>query len=207
MRIYRLSIVVIALSLCACAATPPSISGKFAEITQAQASMPEAVGQNVRWGGVVVGSRDSENGPCLEIAAFPLDTFHARPYVTTPSTNGFASLFRKGIENHPNGAFSDGNLPARYLACNVAKFDSSSGEQGAVLTLTGSIEPANLFEVDREACDYSARPALVQRKESLPNYAGTLHLVRDGHCFVSLPTLHAATLYAWKEPPQTTSGL
>ena len=196
----KVTFILLVLScLSGCSSVPATLRGSFVEVTQAQASSPAFVGTEVRWGGVVVGTRESSRGECLEIAAFPLDTYYARPYA--PDTFSHAALFRKDIANYDLTESPRDKMPARFLACNAPRVDSNLDRVGAVLTLTGMIEQASVVEVIDDACTPPVDGVLWQRNEHIPNYVGTLHVADDGRCVVSLPTVQTQAIYAWKEPP------
>jgi Outer membrane lipoprotein Slp family len=196
----KLTFILLVLScLSGCSSVPTALRGNFAEVTQAQASSPAFLGTEVRWGGVVVGARESNRGECLEIADFPLDTYYARPYA--PDTFSHAALFRKDIVNYYLTESPRDSMPARFLACDAPQVNSKLDRVGAVLTVTGMIEPASVVQVMHDACTAPVARTMWQRNEHIPNYVGTEHVSDDGRCVVSLPTVQTQAIYAWKEPP------
>lgn len=185
--------------LAGCSSVPTVLRGNFADVTQTQASLAAFLGTEVRWGGVVVGARESSRGECLEIADFPLDAYYARPY--TPDTFSHAALFRKDVVNYYLTESPRDSMPARFLACDAPRVDSKLERVGTVLTVTGMIEPAAVVQVIDDACTPPVARTMWQRNERVPNYVGTEHVSDDGRCVVSLPTVQARAIYAWKEPP------
>ena len=197
---FRSTFTCLALSfLTGCSSIPPTLRGNFVDVAQAQAASPAFVGAEVRWGGVVVGTRESGRGECLEVAAFPLDGYYARPY--TPYNLSYAALFRKDIADDYLTEAPRDNMPARFLACNAQRFDSKLDRVGAVLTLTGTLEPASVIDVVNDACTTPVEGVLFKRNEKIPNYVGTAHVSDDGRCVVSVPTIRTHAMFSWKEPP------
>jgi Outer membrane lipoprotein Slp family len=194
-------------TLFGCSTVPSSVSGNFVAVTQTQAaSSPAFVGTEVRWGGVVVGTRQSDAGECLEVAAYPLDTYSARPYRGEQGPQSFATLFGKDVANHDStGGFHKDRLPPRFLACDEPRGDAAVNHVGAVLTLTGILEPARSFHVSNDACTTGAADTGWHRNERTPDYVGTTHAVGNTQCDVSLPTVRIHSSYAWKEPPETSA--
>ena len=203
MKSKTASILLFVSSIAGCATVPSNVGGNFASVTQSQAASSRAfVGTQVRWGGVVVGSREVSNGECLEVAAYPLDDYYARPYRENMGSRSFAALFGKDVANYDSngGAFKD-KLPPRFLACGDARGDSDVNRVGAVLTLTGTLGSAHVFEVSDDACTPPVAGMGWQKNPFIPDYVGTLHASGGGRCVVSLPTLRVLSAYAWKEPP------
>ncbi len=193
------SILVALIALAGCSSVPTTLRGNFVDVPQAQAASPVYAGTEVRWGGVVVGTRESSRGECLEIAAFPLDTYYERPYA--PDSFSHAALFRKDVVNYALTSTHRDAMPARFLACDVSHVDADRDHTGAVLTLTGMIEPAAMVDVVDDSCNSAVAGGVWQRNERIPNYIGTTHESNDGRCTVSLPTIRTQSIYAWKEPP------
>lgn len=190
-------------TLFGCATVPSSVSGNFVAVTQEQAaSSPTLVGTGVRWGGVVVGRRQSDAGECLEVAAYPLDNYYARPYRGSQGPQSFATLFGKNVADHDStGGFHADELPPRFLACDQPRGDEAVNRVGTVLTLTGILEPARIFAVSKDACTTSIADMGWHKNERIPDYVGTPHAAADGRCVVSLATVRIHSAYAWKEPP------
>ena len=117
-------------SLTGCAGTPAALRGNFTEIGQAQATLQDSLGENVRWGGEVVGSRDIEGRSCLEVAALPLESRSKRPDDGYPWTR------------QPFGG-------PHFLACSSIRFDAEISKPGSAATFTGSVVPPIVVEVSR----------------------------------------------------------
>jgi hypothetical protein len=190
-------------TLSGCSTVPSSVSGNFVAVTQEQAaSSPSFVGTEVRWGGVVVGTRQSDTGECLEMAAYPLDNYYARPYRGDQGPQSFSTLFGKDVANlDSTGGFHKDRLPPRFLACDQSRGDAAVNRVGAVLTLTGILEPTRVFDVSKDACNTSMTDMGWHKNEIIPDYVGTPHATSGDRCVVSLATLRIQTAYSWKEPP------
>ena len=177
------------LMLASCATTPTAFRGDFADVQQTQAVLPAMVGKNVLWGGLVVGTRATDQGQCLEVAAFPLDRYTSRPIpeegiVRTLMQSDDYSWTRRGYR-------------ARFLACDGIRLDDDALDEGAVITLTGTLRAPQLFEVSAASCDdtYHAVP------KWSPHYSGTPHVMADGSCIVAIPTLEVGYAQRWKDLP------
>ena len=118
--------------LTACAIQPRALQGNFAPINQVQATLPDAFGYRVRWGGQVIGVRDIADESCLEMRAYRLAGSSLRP-----------------VE-------PDRDLPSpeqtRFLACNRNGFDAGLGKPGAIVTLIGSVAPPQFVNVEHDRC-------------------------------------------------------
>jgi Outer membrane lipoprotein Slp family len=120
------------LLLSACALQPPALQGKFTPIGPTQATLPESLGQNVRWGGEVIGAREVGNETCLEVAAMRLADSSLRP--VQPYRNDW------------------GPAATRFLACNENGFGADLAKPGAIVTFTGLVTPPQMVDVQRERC-------------------------------------------------------
>jgi len=118
--------------LTACAMQPRELQGHFTPINQAQATLPESLGQNVRWGGEVIGARDIAGDTCLEVSAMRLADSSLRP--TQPYRNDW------------------GPVPTRFLACSEQGFGTGLAKPGAIVTFTGSVTPPRMVNVERNRC-------------------------------------------------------
>jgi outer membrane lipoprotein len=118
--------------LTACATQPRQLQGNFTPINQAQATLPESLGQNVRWGGQVIGARDAGNETCLEVAAMRLADSSLRP--VQPYRNAW------------------GPVATRFLACNEKGFSADQAKPGTIVTFTGLVAPPRMVNVQRERC-------------------------------------------------------
>jgi hypothetical protein len=174
------------LVLASCATTPANLHGRFTEVDAWHAANAQWRGSQVRWGGVVVGARATDAGDCLEVAQYPLDRFTLRPFFRFPGVPN-ATLTWSATASYPDAA-------ARFLACGA----DSMGELhplGSVLTMTGQLQPAQVFRVDAKQCQHAANARLVPT----PDYSGTAHAAGDGLCVVALPTVAVTTVHTWDD--------
>ena len=84
-------LLLLVLILPACAGVPESLRGDYPAIPTVEAvqSQPEAyLGQNVRWGGVIIDIENRSDHSVLEILAYPLDK-SARPKLDKGSLGRF----------------------------------------------------------------------------------------------------------------------
>lgn len=82
MRQYLFSLVLI-LSLGACASVPENLRGEYdtsATLVSVQTKTDAFIGQEVRWGGIILGVENRHDQSILEILAYPLDK-SSRPMV------------------------------------------------------------------------------------------------------------------------------
>lgn len=174
------------LILASCASTPVDLHGRYTEVDAWHAANPQWQGSEVRWGGVVVGARATDAGNCLEIAQYPLDKFTLRPYFRFPGVSN-ATLVWSANASYPGAA-------ARFLACGA----DSAGElhpAGTVVTMTGQLRPAQVFQVDDKQCEHAG----TARHARTPDYSGTAHVAGDGLCVIALPTVAAMTVHTWDD--------
>ena len=101
MRLLTLSIVALALS--ACTTIPEQIQGTYTEISPARVE-PGVFGSGVRWGGVILDSKNQHNKTCFEILSRQLDKY-LRPRLQD-STMGRFIACSKGF--HDPLVFSKG---------------------------------------------------------------------------------------------------
>ena len=167
MNTRLLPLVCVSVLLTACAIQPRELQGNFTPINQAQATVPDALGNHVRWGGQVVGMRDTGSDSCLEIRAYRLANSSLRPvepmrdldYVTPQQ--------------------------ARFLACSRTAFDGGLAKPGAIVTFTGSVTPPQFVTVERDRCVDGG------------SYTRTLHANDNKTCIVALATLAVDNSYVW----------
>jgi len=182
----------IPLILGACTSMPPSLQGDYAEITPAQGSDPHWQGTDVRWGGVVVGSRLTDAGECAEIAQFPLDQFTYQPYRVFPG--GDDGLHRGLLAKVSVGQIE---TAPRFLACPGRSANSSISRLGTVVTVAGTLQSALVFEVRSQNCINTHRIEAIDA----PDYSGTMHAADKNACFISLPTIRVTASREWREGP------
>lgn len=163
--------------LTACAVQPPELKGNFATINQAQATVPDALGDHVRWGGQIVGVRDIGNDSCLEVRAYRLANSSLRP------VEPIRELDFVGLQQ------------ARFLACNRIGFDAALAKPGTIVTFTGSVTPPQLVNVERDRCVDGG------------SYTRTLHAKDTQRCIVALATLAVDESYVWPFRAQMSTAI
>ena len=175
----------VALLLSACA-TPARLRGEYVDLDPINASTGKFSGTPVRWGGIITGARATDADTCVEVAVFPLDRWTLRP---------------RGL---PDGYYHATDLkfmyrrsPSRFLACGNEIRDRSEFYSGGVVTVTGHLETPLSIEAALASCEGDVR------RQNLPDYAGTVHLVSDGICAVSLPVLKISQIHVWKQQPSS----
>ena len=179
-----------AAMLCACSPLP-QLRGDFAKVDSLAASSGKFDGTTVRWGGVVTGTRMTDAGNCIEVAAYMLDRWSFRPTGLSPDA------YQKNPAIQPS--YYEGArryARPRFLACGDAVLDDSSYYPGAVVTLTGSIERPFVFEAEYDSCQANGHDRVQA------DYTGTVHAIDEQRCAVFLPVLKIAQAYAWVEPPR-----
>ena len=119
MRLYIVMLVLLALA--ACTTVPEQIQGDFPDISPARVE-PGVYGSDVRWGGIILGSRNSGSETCFEILSRDLDKY-----------------LRPELEDHTAG---------RFIACKSGFHDPLVFEKGREVTVTGSIERTEVRKVD-----------------------------------------------------------
>jgi outer membrane lipoprotein len=132
MNLRLLPLLSVSVLLTACALQPRQLQGNFTPINQAQATLPDALGDRVRWGGQVVGVRDTGSDSCLEIQGFRLADSSLRPL-------------------EPNAAYLS-TEQSRFLACTGNGFDAALAKPGVLVTVTGSVMPPQFVNVERDRC-------------------------------------------------------
>ncbi len=119
MRILTITAVLLAVS--ACTTVPEQIQGDFPEISPARVE-PGVFGSSARWGGVILGSRNSGSETCFEILSRALDKY-----------------LRPEIEDMTAG---------RFIACKSGFHDPLVFSKGREITVTGSIQRTEVRKVD-----------------------------------------------------------
>ena len=119
MRLLTITIVILALS--ACTTIPEQIQGEFTEISPARVE-PGVFGSNVRWGGVILDSKNRDNGTCFEILSRDLDKY-----------------LRPRVEDQTAG---------RYIACKSGFHDPAVFTKGREVTMTGSVQAIETRKLD-----------------------------------------------------------
>jgi outer membrane lipoprotein len=114
-----------ALLLASCTAVPVQLAGEFNPVTPASVQ-PEQFGASVRWGGVLVATRNEQNKTCFEVLSRALDKY-MRPVSGDDTTSG------------------------RFIACSDGFHDPEIYKQGREVTVVGqvkSIEQRKIEEFD-----------------------------------------------------------
>jgi outer membrane lipoprotein len=119
MRLLTITAIILALS--ACTTIPEQIQGDFPDITPARVE-PGVFGSNVRWGGVILDSRNKDDGTCFEILSRDLDKY-----------------LRPRVEDQTAG---------RYIACKSGFHDPAVFTKGREVTMTGSIMAIETRKLD-----------------------------------------------------------
>lgn len=119
MRFFTIAIVVLALS--ACTTVPEQIQGTFPDISPARVE-PGVFGSDVRWGGVILESRNTDNGTCFEVLSRELDKY-LRPEL------------------------QDATL-GRFIACKPGFHDPLVFTKGREITVTGRVKSIDVRKVD-----------------------------------------------------------
>lgn len=119
MRILTVAVLLLALS--ACTTIPEQIQGEFPDISPARVE-PGVYGSNVRWGGVILGARNSDSETCFEILSRELDKY-----------------LRPELEDVTAG---------RFIACKSGFHDPLVFTRGREITVTGTIETSEVRKVD-----------------------------------------------------------
>ena len=109
------------LALSACTSIPTQLQGDYPEISPARVE-PAVYGSNVRWGGVIIDTRNEENRTCFEVLSRDLSKY-MRPEV-------------------------DDRTSGRFLACKPGFYDPEVFAKGREVTLTGSIETVEEHPID-----------------------------------------------------------
>lgn len=172
------------LLLGACALPPTKLRGDFPQVSPAQASTDKFGGLDVRWGGMVTGGRLTDDGRCLEVAWYPLDSLTFRP------TSLMFRPTRESLQFSPN-------YQPHFLACGGSLSKEDLDYSSGMVTAVGTLESPKVFEVERSTC-------VATRGGHRPLYSGTIHVSNDEACVVSLPVLKVAEIHAWPDRPSQT---
>src|SRR5262249_22563272 len=125
--VRRSVLLVVLLSLAACARPPAPLQGAFSPLATGAALQPGTVGEHVRWGGQIVSTTPQNESTCFEVVSKPLDQ-RARPR-WTDQTDG------------------------RFVACAPGFYDPSVYEPGREITVAGRVEAPTNGKVG--AADYT----------------------------------------------------
>lgn len=114
-----------ALGMGGCVAVPSQLAGEYAELSPARVQ-PSDFGTAVRWGGVLVDTRNESDRTCFEVLSRDLDRY-MRPIVDDDRTAG------------------------RFIACTNGFHDPEIYSEGREVTITGvvqSLEDRRIEEFD-----------------------------------------------------------
>lgn len=124
-RFLILSSIILILS--ACTTVPEQIQGEYASITPARSGQ-NLVGQDVRWGGIILQTNVESDHTCFEILSRELDKY-----------------LRPELEDQSTG---------RYMACNEGFYDPAVFARGREVTLTGTISEMLVRPLDEYEYHY-----------------------------------------------------
>ena len=119
MRILTVTIFILAIS--ACTSIPEQIQGSYPEISPARVE-PGIYGSSVRWGGIIIDSKNTEHLTCFEVLSRDLDKY-----------------LRPKVEDRTSG---------RYIACKPGFYDPQVFSKGREITVTGNIRTIETRQVD-----------------------------------------------------------
>ena len=116
-----LVIMIVTLALSACTTIPEEIQGSYQDVSPARVE-PGVFGTDVRWGGVILSSRNNDTGTCFEVLSRHLDKY-----------------LRPELEDTTLG---------RFLACKPGFHDPLVFTKGREITVTGRINAIETRKVD-----------------------------------------------------------
>lgn len=109
-----LPILVVALTLTACATAPQPLQGQFSTLLPDEAAKRETTGELVRWGGRIVSVEPRSQSSCFEIVAAPLNS-NGRPQKVDRSEG-------------------------RFIACRGGFYEPEVFQAGREITISGRID-------------------------------------------------------------------
>ena len=115
------------MAVSACTTVPEQIQGDYPDIAPSRAE-PGVIGANVRWGGVILNSRNQGSQTCYEILSRELDKY-----------------LRPVQEDYTNG---------RFIACKQGFQDPLVFQKGREITATGTIRNIRVKNVDEYQYQY-----------------------------------------------------
>jgi outer membrane lipoprotein len=113
-RIILLLVATVAMMVASCTAVPIQLAGEFDAVTPASVQAQQ-FGAKVRWGGVLVATRNEQNKTCFEVLSRALDKY-MRPVAGDDTTLG------------------------RFIACTEGFHDPEIYQQGREVTIVGQIQ-------------------------------------------------------------------
>jgi len=105
----------------ACVSIPAQLQGDYADVSPARVQ-PDVFGTNVRWGGVVVDTRNEKDRTCFEVLSRSLD-----------------SSMRPKDEDQTAG---------RFIACTNGFHDPEVYAKGREVTITGQIRNVEMRKIE-----------------------------------------------------------
>lgn len=120
-----LILLILGAALASCTTVPTQLEGEYAAISPARVD-PAVFGQTVRWGGIIVDTKNEADRTCFEVLSRELGS-HLRPK----------------LEDRTAG---------RFIACKSGFFDPEVFAKGREVTLTGRIDRIEEHKI--EAFDY-----------------------------------------------------
>jgi outer membrane lipoprotein len=120
-----LILIISALAVSACTSIPEQIQGEFEDVSPARVDSG-ITGTEVRWGGVILGTRVESDTTCFEVLSRRLDKY-----------------LRPKVEDQTAG---------RYIACKAGFHDPEVFSKGREITVTGQIRGIETRPV--ESFDY-----------------------------------------------------
>jgi len=118
---------VLPLILSACTTIPEQLQGTYSEISPARVE-PSAYGSSVRWGGVIIDAKNTEDSTCFEILSHEMD-----------------KTMRPKVEDRTRG---------RFIACKSGFHDPEVFAKGREVTVTGTIRNIEAKQVDEFSYRY-----------------------------------------------------
>jgi len=112
---------VAAAALSSCTTIPRQLQGDYAEVSPARVQ-PDQYGTSVRWGGVLVDTRNEKDRTCFEVLSRPLDR-NMRPR-------------------------EEDSTAGRFIACTNGFHDPEVYAKGREVTITGRIKNVEVRKID-----------------------------------------------------------
>lgn len=124
----------VAITVSACTTVPTQLKGEYTELTPARVNA-EAFGTTVRWGGVIIDTRNDQDQTCFEILS-----------------RNLGSYMRPEMEDSTLG---------RFIACKPGFYDPQVFAKGREMTLTGTVKAIEEHPID----DFNYRYPVVDAKD------------------------------------------
>lgn len=123
-----------ALAVSACTTIPTQLQGEYPQVSPARVDS-STFGSTVRWGGVIIDTRNEENKTCFEILSRNLGKY-----------------MRPELEDSTLG---------RFIACKDGFYDPEVFAEGREITLTGTVRTIEEHPVD----DFNYRYPVLDAKD------------------------------------------